>query len=103
MTTARGSATCSLLPLGKPGGVASPVGPIEPFRYDVADGEQVYHAGAHLPDRVVEMDVAVVDVPGAELRVRDALASPTFRALGESDLVEVFALEDWVREPPPAA
>jgi hypothetical protein len=51
------------------------VEPIQPFRFDLADGEHVYHLRAHLPDRVVETDVAAVHEPGAELRVRDALAA----------------------------
>jgi hypothetical protein len=73
------------------------VGPIAPFQFTVGDGEQVYHACVHLPDRVVEMDVAAVDEVGAELRVRDALASPTFRALGEPELIEVWTLDEYLR------
>ena len=71
-------------------------GPIEPFKFEPGEGEQVFHARVHRPDRVVEMDVAAVDEVGVELRLRDALASPTFRALGEPELVEVWTLEEYL-------
>jgi hypothetical protein len=71
------------------------VGPIEPFRFDVADGEHVFHARVHFPDgHVWPMDVTAADKPGAELRVHDAFRGPTVRAVadawGEPEHVEVW-------------
>jgi hypothetical protein len=78
------------------------VGPIEPFRFEVGEGEQVFHARAHFPDgHEWEAEVTAADKPGAELRVRDAFTGPTLRAVadawGEPERVEVWTLEEYLR------
>ena len=77
-------------------------GPIEPFRFEPGEGEQVFHARVSFPDgHEWEMDVAGADEAGAELRVRDAFTGPTLRAVaddwGEPARVEVWAPEEYLR------
>jgi hypothetical protein len=78
------------------------MGPIEPFRFEVDESEQVFHARVHFPDtHIWEMVVAGADKPGAELRVRDAFTGPTLRAVadewGEPEHVEVSTPEEYIR------